>query len=81
MKKIPNKNDNIPRPHEMSLKVQELARGGRKELSTCIRWWWGGSPPWEFHNYVLLLLISYKETNLAPAPLPAGRAGQNYRLT
>lgn len=29
MKKIPNKNDNIPKPHEMQLKVQELVRGGR----------------------------------------------------
>lgn len=38
MKKIPNKNDNISKPHEMRLKVEELAREGRKELSTCIRW-------------------------------------------
>ena len=30
MKKIPNKNDNIPKPHEMWLKVQELARGEEK---------------------------------------------------
>lgn len=73
MKKISNKNDNIPKPHEMSLKVQELARGGRKELSTCIRWR-GGSPPWEFHNYVLCCsLITRKPTWLQPPCLLGGQ--------
>lgn len=73
MKKIPNKNDNIPKPHEMPLKVQELAGGGRKELSTCIRLAGGVLPG----NFIITCsccsLITRKPTWLQPPCLLGGQ--------